>query len=220
LIAITISLSRSALVAGFILVAGAMIVGAPRHRMRSLIVAVLVVSTGYWAITFWAPLHDRFFSGDVSLSIGGVDVNAEGRTAVWRVLWSEVPNDWVFGHGPGAASAASVQIDPTFDQPHNDYLRLIYDFGVVGMGLLAWFSLRVTRSLKRAIQHGPPSVAPLAACYAGLAILILMITDNPLDYPFVMIPLGTLIGLGLGAGVSHRVGELSAPLHGTGATRL
>jgi hypothetical protein len=27
----------------------------------------------------------------------------------------------------------------------------------------------------------------------------MMVTDNPLDYPFVMIPLVALIGLGLGA---------------------
>jgi hypothetical protein len=204
LIAIALSLSRSALAAGSIVVVGAMIAAPPRRRLRSLIVGVLLISAGYWAITSWAPLHDKFFTGDLSLSAGGVTVNAEGRVEVWRVLWSEVPNAWLLGHGPGAASARSVQIEPAFDQPHNDYLRLIYDFGVVGTALFAWFTLRVARLLKRAMRIGPPSIAPLAARTAGLAILIVMITDNPLDYPFVMIPLGALVGLGLGAGVWAR----------------
>jgi O-antigen ligase len=211
LTAIAVSLSRSALVAGFILVAGTMIVASPRRRLRTFVFGVLLISAGYWAITSWAPLHDRFFSGDLSLSVGGVTVNAEGRTYVWDVLWSEVPNDLLLGHGPGAASARSVALDPAFDQPHNDYLRIIYDYGLVGSALVVWFGLCVARLLKRAMRSGSPSIAPLAARTAGLAILIVMITDNPLDYPFVMIPLGALVGLGLGAGASRVSHSLLEP---------
>lgn len=209
LIAIALSLSRSALVAGFILITGTLIVALPRQRLRGVIIGILLITVGYWAITSWAPLHDRFFSGDLSLSVGGVRVNTEGRTYVWGTLWSEVPNDLVLGHGPGAASARSAALDPAFDQPHNDYLRLVYDFGVVGIVLFAWFTLRIARLLQRARQKRPRSTAPLAALYAGLGILMIMITDNPLDYPFVMIPFGALVGLGLGAGVSRATDSLS-----------
>lgn len=213
LVAIAISLSRSALAAGSIVVIGTFIAAPGRHRIRSFIVGLVLISAGSWAIASWSPLHDKFFTGDLSLSAGGVTVNAEGRTEVWRELWSEVPNAWLLGHGPGAASALSVQISPAFDQPHNDYLRLIYDFGVIGSALFAWLTLRIARLLKRAMRIGPPSIAPLAARIAGLTILIVMITDNPLDYPFVMIPLGALIGLGLGSAASRAIDSQSEPFH-------
>jgi len=211
LIAIGLSLSRTALAAGSIAFVGTMIAVPPRYRIRSFIVGLLLLSAGIWAVTSWAPLHNKFFTGDLSLSAGGLTVNAEGRTQVWHVLWSEVPNAWLLGHGPGAASARSVVIEPAFDQPHNDYLRLIYDFGVVGTALFGWFTLRIARLLKRAKRIGTSSIAPLAARTAGLAILIVMITDNPLDYPFVMIPLGALVGFGLGAATSRGIDSQSEP---------
>ena len=79
-------------------------------------------------------------------------------------------------------------------------MRVVYDFGALGVGLLTWFAIRTARSLKRIRKRSPNSVPALAALYAAVAVLIMMTTDNPLDYAFVMIPLGALIGLGLGSG--------------------
>jgi O-antigen ligase len=203
LVAVVLSLSRSALFAGFAILSVTLIAASPRHRLRNTVFAFLLLASGYAAITSWAPLHDRFFQGDVTLDVGGLKVNSEGRTHVWDVLWSEVPDDALFGHGPGAASARSFALDPAFDQPHNDYLRLLYDFGVVGCALLAWCAVRITRGLRRAKANGDLTLAARAAGLAGLAMLIVMITDNPLDYPFVMIPLGALIGVALGSAVSR-----------------
>ena len=173
---------------------------APHKRIRNVLLSVLVIAGGAWAVTFWAPLHDRFAQGDVSLSVAGIDVNAEGRTQVWTVLWSGVQNEPLTGHGPGSASALSLTIDPAFDNPHNDYLRILYDFGIVGFALLAWSSMRSAGLLRHARTSSHDSIPAGAALNAGLAVLITMATDNPLDYPFVMIPLGALIGLGLVAG--------------------
>jgi O-antigen ligase len=179
-------------------------------------VCVLLVVAGYWAVTSWAPLRDRFSEGDVSLSVGGVNINAEGRTKVWSVLWSEAQDEILVGRGPGAASARSVAMDPAFDHPHNDYLRIVYDFGLVGLGLLGWFVVRTTRLLRRARRRARDAIPPLAALYAGVAVLLVMATDNPLDYPFVMIPLGALLGLGLGVTVTEprrsRSASESAPV--------
>lgn len=193
------SLSRTALVAGLIVGIGSLILASRGHRLRGLLIGVVFVVGGAWAVTSWAPLHNRFFSGDLSLSVGGVQVNTEGRSYVWGTLWSEVPNDLILGHGPGAASRRSVQLESSFDQPHNDYLRLVYDFGIVGSLLFGWLVVRTAQGLLHARRKSPRAVAPVAAINAGIAILIVMVTDNPLDYPFVMIPLGALVGIGLGA---------------------
>jgi len=211
LLAIAISLSRTALFAGFFLVVATMFLAASRHRARNAILCVLLVAGGYWAVTSWAPLRDRFVQGDVSFSVGGVNVNAEGRTKVWPVLWSEVQDQPLLGHGSGAASARSRTVGPAFDHPHNDYLRVLYDFGFVGVGLLAWFVVRSTRLLRSSRKRSRSSIPALAALNAGLGVLIVMVTDNPLDYSFVMIPLGALIGLGLASGLG--VGRLRQPVY-------
>jgi hypothetical protein len=196
---IVITLSRTATLAGFVLILLMVVSGADRRRARNAALAALLLVGGYVAVTSWAPLRDRFTHGDTSLSVGGVSINAEGRTHVWHVLWSEALQDPIIGRGAGSASARSLEVSSTLDHPHNDYLRVFYDFGLIGIALLAWFAARATRLLLWT-RRRVGSVASSAALYAGLAVIIVMATDNPLDYSFVMIPLGALIGLAFGNG--------------------
>jgi O-antigen ligase len=207
LLGIAVSLSRTALFAGFVIFVVTMFLAPGRRRIRNSILCILVVAGGVWAVTSWGPLHDRFVQGDLSVSVGGINVNTEGRTAVWGVLWSGVQNERLIGHGPGSASALSVSLDPAFDNPHNDYLRILYDFGLIGLVLLAWSAIRTRRLLRQARKTTHGLIPAVAALNAGLAVLIMMVTDNPLDYPVVMIPLGALIGLGLGT-----IGRTSQPV--------
>lgn len=195
---IAITLSRTATLAGFVIIVITMLSGSERHRARNAALAALMLVGGFVAVTSWAPLRDRFTQGDTSLSVGGVSINAEGRTRIWVVLFPEARRDPIIGRGPGAASARSLEVSGDLDHPHNDYLGVFYDFGLIGVGLLAWFGIRSARLLRRVRKRWPRLVAPRAALNVGLAILIVMVTDNPLDYSFVMIPLGALIGLGLG----------------------
>lgn len=198
LLGIGISLSRTAIIAGLVLFALTMLLVPGKRRIRNAALCVLVVAAGAWAVTSWAPLRDRFTQGDLSASVAGIKINTEGRTQVWDVLWAGVQNEPLIGHGPGSASALSVSLDPAFDNPHNDYLRLLYDFGIVGLVLFAWFATRITRLLRHVRKRSSDFIPAAAGLNAGLAILILMATDNPLDYAFVMIPLGAMFGLGLG----------------------
>lgn len=208
LLGIAISLSRTALLAGFVLFIVAMLLSPRKRRIRNILFSLLVIAAAVWAVTSWAPLRDRFSQGDLSLSVAGIKINTEGRSKVWSVLWSQAQNERFIGHGPGSASALSVSLDPAFDNPHNDYLRLFYDFGAVGIVLFAWFSVRSARLLRHAGKISRTLIPPIAALYAGLAVMIMMATDNPLDYPFVMIPLGALIGLSLGTpGLAKRQGQ-------------
>ena len=208
---IAISLSRTALLASVVVIVIALLFGSRKHRSRNAMLCGLLVLIGGWAVTSWAPLHDRFVQGDVSLSVGGISVNAEGRTQVWAKLWSDIPDALVFGRGPGTASARSVKILASFDHPHNDYLRILYDFGLLGTSMFAWFVFRCARLLRKTTRRSAGSIPACAAQYAGLAVLIMMATDNPLDYSFVMIPLGALIGVALGSTRSAPRRRVSPP---------
>ncbi len=65
--------------------------------------------------------------------------------------------------------------------------------------LWIWFAVRTARLLLRVRARPDAALPARAALLAGLAVLILMVTDNPMDYSFVLLPLGVLIGLALGA---------------------
>jgi hypothetical protein len=133
------------------------------YARRDGLAQVDVVAGGVLAVTSWAPLRNRFVQGDVNLSVAGININSEGRTKVWAVVWSGAQNELLIGHGPGRASALSVSVDPAFDHPHSDYLLVVYDFGVVGLVLLAWFSIRSARLLRQARDRSRVLVPAVAA---------------------------------------------------------
>ena len=69
------------------------------------------------------------------------------------------------------------------DQPHNDYLRILYDFGMTGMALyvfaIIWTIVRLMRLNAVEAQHRWWKYA-LASTF--IPYLLLMITDNILLY--------------------------------------
>jgi hypothetical protein len=87
--------------------------------------------------------------------------------------------------------------------PHNDYLRLLVDFGVIG--LLLWI-LGYYRLLKRTWQlwrrtvlwRSPESHVCGAAFLALMGIAMAMLVDNPLIEVGKMAPLGALAGVAIG----------------------
>jgi O-antigen ligase len=66
------------------------------------------------------------------------------------VLWSEVPDESLDRTWTRSGFGSFTLGGRAFDHPHNDYLRILYDFGVVGLGLLLWFALRNARRLRQA----------------------------------------------------------------------
>ena len=156
----------------------------------------------YAAIWYIEPLHRRFFEGDTSLEIFGLKINAEGRVKAWEVTvdsFREAP--WM-GKGVGSSQAVIDTYFPWLNHPHNDYLRILHDYGMIGMALWAVgyiMLLGITwRAWQRADRHGDPrGRIHLAAFLALVAVALAMITDNVIVYIFVMAPLGILVGASL-----------------------
>ncbi|MBK9180787.1 MAG: O-antigen ligase family protein [Acidimicrobiales bacterium] len=221
LIAVTgLSLSRAGLVAALVVA----ILAVPRRtwgeRARLMVLVVTAAIALVVLVNHFAPLHDRFFTGDLSGEVAGVRFNVSGRIAFWDIAadtWRESP---IGGRGLGAVTSRIAEQFPdnfaTIGHPHNDYLRLMGDTGLVGLGLFVAFAvstvagLRVpapsTRRARRAANRtvAPGEVDVVAARLVLLGVLILMVTDNVITYSFVLSPAGVLIGVGLGRAAWRR----------------
>jgi len=199
------SLSRTALVAALILFPLSQ--ASLRHVaawIRTSLVVALVVGLSYLAVTQVGPVRERFFTGDIGFTVGGTGVNVSGRDDLWRTVlasWSESP--WI-GKGAGSsAEALESVLGPGVTHPHNDYLRILHDYGVVGLALwllaivkLAW---AVWKAWLVADRRNTAEAHPhLAALLALIALAGAMVTDNVVVYIFLMAPLGVLVGSSLG----------------------
>jgi len=117
------------------------------------------------------------------------------------------PQRLVFGDGAGAASAVAALItaDNPWDHPHNEFLRVLIDYGAVGLVLMVLLLARLAilfAAHYRALANKGSRLraGPLAGLGALVSLIALMITDNPLTYTYVMVAFGLIAGLGVSGG--------------------
>jgi O-antigen ligase len=177
---------------------------APRGLLRAWLpgatLSVLMVAGAILAPRFFPIYSDRWAAGgDKSLDIGNQLLNTSGRFNVWKLLWTHGQDHQPFGSGIGAASRAIQQVYPGIEHPHNEYLRLWFDFGMVGM--LIWLAsvvclMGVLRS-SMAIATPPESIVLAVAFSSIFSIMLIAITLNPLVAAPACLWVGVLSGMGI-----------------------
>jgi O-antigen ligase len=212
--AIIITLSRMATAAALAAVILALVLRVGTRRSRTLRHAVpflTLLAAGLLAVAIIEPFRERLFKQD--------------RTPIWERVASSALEAPVRGKGPGSSQAYPVlrywwtteAAGPLgqrqgFDvreywtpHPHNEYLRIWHDLGAIGLSIVLLAFVSWARALHRASRRTAVTDSADAPDLetAGLLMLatlmIVMLTDNPLVYPFVIVPVGILIGAGLGA---------------------
>lgn len=201
---VAVSLSRTALFVGTALIPAA------RLRLQSLggwvrliVWSGLAIAVLFAAVSFVGPLRQRFFTGDTSLQVFGLHINTEGRLDLWKLTIDSYRQSPVLGRGVGSSQVVINAVYPGLDHPHNDYLRLLHDFGPAG--LLCWLIgyaalfIESWRAWTRSQAERPADArVHLAALLALIAVALSMVTDNPTTYIFVMAPLGVIVGASVG----------------------
>jgi O-antigen ligase len=208
-----LSLSRSALAAEFVLVALARFnLGSFRGWMIALGATLATAAIALSAVFFYAPLHHRFFHGDTK-TVGGLSINVTGRDALWSANWGWFKERPLIGHGAGASDRMTAALpNHGAGHPHNDYLRVLVDFGLVGfvLWMTAYLSLlRLTWKRWQAVRGTGVFAEQIhtAAFLLLIGIGLTMIVDNPLIELARMGPLGILVGLSLGLPSPERAAE-------------
>lgn len=189
--------SRTAFVVGvLVLAAGSLarsgrVVGLFLKATLGALVVVVVAST-------WAPLRDRFQGGDQGLTVGGFRVNTEGRVEVWRLLYDYGERAAWLGQGSGAASDYGRAISSEYAQPHNEYLRMLVDYGRIGLALFVLMLLALaTRTFRQSLYDAAHRRLHVAAFLTVAALMATSVTDNGLVYYFIVAPASVVIGASL-----------------------
>ncbi len=130
-----------------------------------------------------------------------------GRIAIWRDAWKMVEQNPLFGQGLGTFQwtyPAYETVDP--DRParyaHNDYLQILIETGIIGLGLLLWFFVSVWRvAVKNLRDSTDPLVKGIGLATIGAltAIALQEITDFGLYIPGVAVVASLIVGLNLRA---------------------
>jgi O-antigen ligase len=93
--------------------------------------------------------------------------------------------------------------------PHNEYIRIFFDFGVVGLGLFLLGSLALFVSLIVVHLRNREGIT-LAAPLMVAAVALTALTDNPIVFAYVMVPVAVVISVALATDRLRHV-SLSAP---------
>ena len=212
--AIVIGEARTASLAALV-AAGSMWIALTFRRSFPFAVKAIFAGLLFIVITVlvfaWTPAGSRIVSGLVQLPTvladptGGVAAGVtQGRSRVWAHVIARVAEAPVLGYGAGAASWASFDITQSerWRHPHNDYLRILHDTGLIGLALLvsvlwnlAAAAVHVVRRARRSGSNAPVEAAAAFGALVGLAAL--MMTDNVIVYTYVLVPTGLLAGMAL-----------------------
>jgi O-antigen ligase len=148
-------------------------------------------------------VQERFFySGSGNLTqLSKGEFRDSGRSEIWYVLWERVPEHPVLGAGIGSSGRYLLSRWSNMSHAHNDYVRVLYDLGGLGLaaflGLLAWQALDLVRGLRQ--STGATRSAFTAALLGFFVFSFTAITDNPLVYHlWYMNPLFALTGAAYG----------------------
>ncbi|HEY2389522.1 MAG TPA: O-antigen ligase family protein [Candidatus Binatia bacterium] len=151
----------AALLAGVVVaIGGATSAARPdaRGRWIPLVAVLAIVTVGLGGVALKSATDDD------SVTLEGADVDFASRLAV-SVAGTGIVRDYpVFGTGLGSWLHAfrPYQAPPVpggiWDHAHDDYLELVAETGLIGVGLAALFALAVARAARRE-EPGPPAGA-------------------------------------------------------------
>lgn len=157
---------------------------------------------------------------DPSAGLTVENVRTSGRIVAWEILWRSVPDRLWAGHGANASQDVLLRVSSHFSHPHNDWLRLLYEYGVFGLALFVLGAFATSIALWRRASldsvhdvgdMARPRLAAFALSLFG-AMAALMVTDNVVLYAaFFGVPHMLATGLAIGSRRSL------SPMHGTQA---
>lgn len=182
-----------------------LLIVAPLSFRRRLVIGVAALLVGL--VVFYMPKmqYKMFYSGHgtvADLRADNPDFNWSGRQAMWETVEDGLKEKPWLGQGSNASAAVMRQAYLTQSELHNDWLRIRYNYGRVGVILfVVTMAMQVFLAYRRG-RRAPPEARVLlfagASCFIPFAVV--MFTDNILVYcQYFTAPHFLLLGYGYAA---------------------
>ncbi len=128
-----------------------------------------------------------FYSGHgtfADISLDNPDFRMTGRNTILKVMKAKLSESPWFGHGANASEPLVRSITYGLTHPHDDWLRLMYDYGYVGTFVFAaCMSAQILHAFKRARRStGEIGVLFYVGAASFIPFVMLMFTDNIIMY--------------------------------------
>ena len=160
---------------------------APMKLMKRVVLFLLIIAAGYGLFQSERVQQKTFYSGSGTLQ----DVSREnpnfatsGRNFIWENMQVEIDKQPWFGHGANASGIFVKRMTRVLEHPHNDWLRLLFDYGYFGTVIFGiTMALQVLHLLRKGRQSsGEKRTLFYAAASSFIAFSLFMFTDNIILY--------------------------------------
>lgn len=150
-----------------------------------LLIVVLILLAGLVSVP---AISNKFFNKPISLNElpNRLDsLNSNGRFHMWALLVNGIREYPFFGHGANASEDFLFRISKDFAHPHNEFLRILFDYGFFGMALFSYGFYRQVRRLyylSGLLDEKRKKFIVQSALWLFVPYFTLMTTDNILLY--------------------------------------
>lgn len=159
---------------------------APMKITKRIVITAFIMAVGFAVFNTERVQHKMFISGRGTiedLTRDNPDLATNGRKYLWQRMEIEIDKQPWFGHGANASESFSYRL-LRLSHPHNDWLRLRYDYGYLGTFTFAFcMLLQVVHLIKKGRQSiGETRVLFFAGASTFVAFTLFMFTDNIILY--------------------------------------
>jgi O-antigen ligase len=186
---------------------------APLNFAKRFVFIFLIFIAGLFVFSTERVQQKMFYGGSGTIQdvrLENPNFATSGRTVMWDALRYEIGKEPWFGHGANGDEVFLFRLFNANTQPHNDWLRLTYNYGYIGVIL---FGITLLMQLFHAFTRGRNSSGETRTLfYVGassfLIFSLFMISDNIIYYAAFFGNLQfTILGLAYAA---HNTGEASS----------
>lgn len=127
---------------------------------------------------------------EIDFVFGSHNLLDRSNSIGWRLFfWTNLIEEWKlspwFGYGTGSSIVFGRELMGVWTSPHNGYLRVLYETGIVGLTAFGWVLFTMMRQALRLLRSElDDSVKLVSHVYVTMTIsyIILNLTDNILEY--------------------------------------
>ena len=155
------------------------------YKRLTISIAIVIVGIGlFYTERFQKRMFYSEHGAIADVRLNNPDLRTTGRMALWQLMDQEIEKKPWLGHGANAQEDFISSVVGFLGQPHNDWKRLLFDYGYVGTVIFGLcMAMQMFHAWKRGrITNGETRILFYAGASSFLPLVLFMLTDNIILY--------------------------------------